>query len=142
MSFKPWVAQSILTSCPVLESVMNAVLRSVPPKAILVVRHRAFYKFYLLTIGEWMLISPVISVATHTFPSASTANESNMWYRPLREHDTGCSRRSRLAKIEGRPRLFRSVFCNVECALIEKALFRLDLPKGKSPPDHAAVGLA
>ena len=65
------------TTFPVVDKVINAVLRSMPPKQIFVVKTSGIStNEAVLPSAEWMVIPPVTRVATQTFPSASKASES------------------------------------------------------------------
>ena len=72
--------QSMATSSPLPDSVMNAVFSSGPPKAMLVVTGSPVGTCSTRRpSGAITEMQPVTSVATQTLPDASTASESNIW---------------------------------------------------------------
>ena len=67
---------------------MNAVVRSGPPKQMLVVSGSPVGTYSMISpSGEMTVIPPLPSVATQTLPSPSTASESSSWKpgRPARQ---------------------------------------------------------
>src|SRR5207249_6087469 len=67
------------TSVPPIDSVAYAVLSSRPPKHTFVtIKSGSMYWSTRLPSGQMSLTAPVISVATQTWPSPSTASESNI----------------------------------------------------------------
>src|ERR1700723_1718050 len=86
-SLSPGLGHRHLNSFPVDEHVTQASIMSAPPKQMLVVIRSGKAKCSVEPSGSKAVTPPLMMVATHTRPPASTARLSSSW-KPGRLHTT------------------------------------------------------